>query len=144
MRKDESIRWTKEKAASEFGINPRTLTARIRKYGIESGKDGNYSTKDICSAVFGDIDSEKLRLTREQADKAAMENAETRGELANVKDLAVVTNRAIAAVKARIDSASNLEREDKDKILVELGKLWDGAFGVSSTDAPDLEPAAAV
>ncbi len=138
------IRWTKEQAAENFQVNPRTLSRRMVAAELIPGDDKKYSTPQICAAVFGDIDGEKLRLVKEQADKYALENAERRGLLVRVDVIAQAVNRAIAAAKAAIDSASNLEREDKDKIMQQLGRLWDDAFGVSSADKSDMEPTAPV
>ena len=68
MKKHTAQRWGLEKAAAEFGINPRTLSKRLKQYSIECGRDKMFSTKQICAAIFGDIDGERLRLTKEQAD----------------------------------------------------------------------------
>src|SRR5262245_21288315 len=116
------IRWTRERAGMEFRIDSRALSKNLRKAEIEPGKDDCFTTLQICAAVFGDIASERLRLVKEQADKLALENAEKRRDLISVSELSPVINRAIAAIKARISSASNLDREDKDKLLHELGR----------------------
>lgn len=72
-RKHESIQWTKELAASEFDINPRTLTDRLRQDGINPDENGFFTTKQICAAVYGDIRGELIRAqTRNQNEAADM------------------------------------------------------------------------
>ena len=68
MAKTESIRWTVERAATEFGLARETLSNRIKRAGIIAGADGRWSTKQICAAVHGDFESEKLRNLRDDAE----------------------------------------------------------------------------
>lgn len=120
----KQIRWNVAQAAQEFGINPKTLSMRIKREGIEPARDKCFSTAQICSAVFGDIDGEKLLLTRQQRIKLEIENAETTKTLVDARRIAERVTRKITAVKAAILAAANLEREDKDKILVAIGDIW--------------------
>lgn len=60
MTKFKPVRWTLHQACSEFDIHSSTLAKRIKTTGIEPGEDGKFSTKQICAAVFGDLDGEKL------------------------------------------------------------------------------------
>lgn len=66
-------RWTIEIAAAEFGINPRTLSSRIKTNGIIPGKDRQFSTAQICQAIYGNIDGEKLRKATADADIAEVD-----------------------------------------------------------------------
>lgn len=135
MRHDEAIRWTKEKAATEFGINPRTLAGRLATQGIRPAADQRFSTSDICKAVFGDIDGERLRLIREQADKASLENAKTRGDLVSASDMRKVVERGLAAMIEAVKAASNLEHEDKAKILNHIKRCGESVVsGVANGD----------
>ena len=59
------------------------------------GKDG---------AIIPDIASERARLTREQADRMAMENAKARGELIPTPLVQKSIERAFSAFGARIDA----------------------------------------
>ena len=68
------IRWTIEMAASEFQIDRKTLSKRIRAADIRPGTDGKFSTEQICSAAFGDYRREQLRELRERANKLELEN----------------------------------------------------------------------
>jgi len=119
-----------EQAASEFGINPRTLSARLRQAGIQPGEDRCFSTAQICAAVFGNMDGEKLRLVREQADKVEIENRVSRKQLIDVTELAPILAKFITAARQRIISNMKLDRDEKDKIISHLGEALDIAFGV--------------
>lgn len=142
MKTLTEIRWNLETAAREFGLNQATLRKRINLLGIVAADDGMFSTAQIHMAVC-EYDQDMRRKARADADTAEDEREARRRNLVSVNELSPIINRAISAIKARIDSASNLEREDKDKIMLDLGKLWDGAFGVAPADKADVEPATA-
>lgn len=111
-----------EHAAGEFGINPRTLTARIKQSGLVPGDDGKYSTKDISIAVFGDLERERIRLTSAEADAQEMKNRTLAGELVNVeefrKDYAEVYVEMV-----RIIRGSGLSETEQDTLLKALSKI---------------------
>ena len=127
-KKPTTLRWTMERAATEFQINPRTLRQRLTAAAIAAGPDGRYSTKEIASAVFGDIQGERLRKTREEADNLALRNAEMRGELVSVTLVKQMVSEIILANKQTV-LASQLEQEGKNEILANLealgGIAWD-------------------
>jgi len=114
------IRWSIYKAAQEFGIHRETLAKRLQAQSIRPGKDDAYSTQDICQAVFGDISGEKLRLISGQADAIEMENAKTRAELVSAKEMMEIAERVFTAMAEVVKVASNLEHEDKVKLLEHL------------------------
>jgi hypothetical protein len=119
-RRHNAIRWTLEVAASEFNINPRTLAKRCKTASIEFGNDRKFSTVQICAAVFGDIEGERLRLTRAQADERELSNAAVRKELVNFSDLLSVAHRALSAMTACIMGMTHIEVEDREKIIAQL------------------------
>lgn len=129
MKVSSPARWTKEVAAREFNINPRTLANRITTFAIEPGNDGMFSTKQICDAVFSDIDAEKLRLTREQADKLELENETSRGNLIHVEELVQRLGKFLSAAKLRIYSNQKLENEEKDKLVGMLAACLNSVDG---------------
>lgn len=136
MRKDETIRWTKQKAATEFGLDSKTLTTRLRAEGIEADKDGRFSTQQICAAVFGDMYGQRLRLTREQADKLSIENSASRRELVPAGEVLEVIERGLTALRQAILSASNLEAEDKDKLIKHLRECGEAVALCASPAGP--------
>jgi hypothetical protein len=70
------IRWSIYRAAVEFGIDRRTLARRLASASTEPGPDAHYSTRDIVCAVFTDLETERTRLTKAQADVAELKRGE--------------------------------------------------------------------
>lgn len=137
MKKEKSIRWSKWRAAQEFGIDQKTLTGRITRYGIEEGKDKCFSTKQICDAIYGDIDGEKLRLTKEQADKLEIENAESRRQLIPAAEFVEVASRGLQAMTATILGMTDLTIEHREKIIQQLRECGNSVVALSR----DCQPA---
>lgn len=131
-----SVRWTVQSAASEFGINPRTVASRLKVAGIVSGQDGLFSTVDIHRAICGDIDRERLRETREKANKLELENAVSRGELMDLQDLARRYEPIYAQIRQTI-IASTLSDNDKDALLTALANLHT-ISGRSEAEGPEV------
>ena len=116
MAAKESIRWTLEKAATEFGLDRATLSKRITTAGIVAGEDGKFSTAEICAAVFGDIEGEKLREKRHQANLLEMDEAERRGELLRKAEVYDQIDKLGLELKANI-MACNIGEDEKRDIL---------------------------
>ena len=137
-----SLKWNRLMICREIGMDARTVGKRLAEANIRAKA---MSTRQVISALHGDIDSEKLRLVREQADQVALKNAEARKELVALADIASGLNRAISGIKATIMAASNLEREDKEKILKACGDMWQSSLsGPSQPDESDMESTAAL
>src|ERR1700736_6038916 len=81
------LRWTIEKAVTEFCVDRKRLTRKLRQADLEPSVDGRYSTKEILSAIFDDASSERTRLYREEGDKLAIENAKARSEQIDVESV---------------------------------------------------------
>jgi hypothetical protein len=118
----QPIRWTIEHAASEFSINPRTLAGRIKTHSILPGDDGKFSTNQICSAVYDEYERERTRKTKEEADTAALANAETRGRLIDKQDFMKRYEPIWASMRSTILNWQLADR-DKDALMSELAKL---------------------
>lgn len=134
-------RWTVEQAAAEFDASRETIHDAIKKQGILPGTDNQFSTMQICKAVYGDIDAAILERTRNQAKVLSIEIAQSEGRLIPVDEWIPVINNALTAMKRCIESAANLEKADKNKIIKELQDLWIVAHGATPGDGPDAEPA---
>jgi hypothetical protein len=102
MAKAKSIRWTLENAGSEFGCDSKTLASRIKRAGITAGKDGMFSTRDIAAAVFGDIESEKLRETRHRANLLEIEEQEKRRESIPAAQVLELWSATVIALKQAV------------------------------------------
>jgi transposase-like protein len=70
-----AVRWSIHAASQEFDIHRETLGKRLLAQSIVAGDDGNFSTADICKAIYGDLEGEKLLKTREERIKIERENA---------------------------------------------------------------------
>jgi len=122
MSAHKPIRWTVEAASREFGCSRTLLASRIAGTGVLAGADNKYATTDICRAVFGDIESEKLRLVREQADSQAIKNAALRRELLPAEDVRAHFATVLVALKSGI-LASGQSKEEKADLINNLRRL---------------------
>ena len=109
-------------AAPEFDINPKTLSKRIKTGNIVPGSDGKFSTVQICAAAFGDIQGERLRKTRAEADEKEIKNKRMLGRLIDRDVVSSVINRFAATIRAKV-MASPLPIEDRNEILNDLKSL---------------------
>ncbi|MDZ4254846.1 MAG: terminase small subunit [Sulfuritalea sp.] len=102
-------------------------------------------------ATIGDLDlaGERARLAKEQADRVAMQNAVTRGELAPVALLEQVLAAAAGKVAGIFDAipglvrrrVPHLTREDLDLIAAEIAKARNTVAAMSLTDLQSDESA---
>lgn len=131
------IAWTQTKIAREFGMDSRTVGKRLATLPTKKAK---FTTLEVCRALFGDMDSEKLRLTREQADKVALENAEARRELVPAGAMYESVGKCFSALVTTIQACSYLETEDKNKLINHLRQTVEHTARLcASTDAtPEL------
>lgn len=122
--KAQTLRWTVEMASIEYGIDRKVVTKRARLAGIEAGKDGKYSTKDIAGAIYGDLHGEQLRKTREEADRLAIANQKERNELVETPRVMKFCNGIGVVLRQKL-LASSLTDAEKDELLAEIKKLFD-------------------
>ena len=117
-----SVRWTVAAAAVEFGLDDLTLTKRIKTSEIVPGTDGKFSTRQICAAVYGDMDGEKLRDVRPRANLLELQEQQLRRELVPVADVQRVWGAVIVAIRQYIWNC-NAEEIDRRRWLAELVDL---------------------
>ena len=118
MRTPDVVKWTVEKASREFGLNPKTLRKRIASIGIAPAFDGrDYTTQQIASAVFGDIEGERLREIRAKADGLELENARKRGEWVEAAVFVREYHRVLIAMRQTIMNSKLTETEKHDVLL---------------------------
>jgi len=113
-------RWTIHRAAKEFGIHRETLAKRLEAAAVTPSKA--YSTRDICRAVYGDYEREKLRRVKEQADKLASQNELARQSLVRTEEVYLRLAKVFGAMRQRILSSTLTEDEQGD-LLNDLGGL---------------------
>jgi hypothetical protein len=114
------LRWNLAMAEREFNVAKDTLRRRLGDSHEEPGPDGRYTTKQLTSALFGDLYGAKLRTQNEQAEKLRIENEISRGELLNRRELARVFAQIADAISTRIMSCTELPRLAREDILRNL------------------------
>ena len=124
--------WTVARFAREAGIDRHTIQDRLaamkaRPCGKAKGKAAGgalYHFRDLFNAaVGGDIEAERLRKTREEADKLALANARARGELVDVDSVGRLGEAVFVRVRAKILSSPSLTDDEKDQLLKEILQL---------------------
>jgi phage terminase Nu1 subunit (DNA packaging protein) len=120
---------------AECGVDHRTAGKRFKALDIQPNSKGKFTTKQVMAMLHGDYEAERLRLTKEQADKLALENQQSRKELINVNDLADNLTKFISAARQRVLSNLKLDEDEKDKILSELGQCLDSVAHAGGTDS---------
>jgi hypothetical protein len=113
------IRWTLEQAASEFGIDRKTLSNRAKVGGILAGEDSKFSTRDICRAVFTDGEAARASLAISQKENFDLRNRKLSGELVDPKQCQALWDAAVIALRQKI-ADSKLSDADKREILKDL------------------------
>ena len=102
-------------------------------------------------AASGDLDlaTERARLAKEQADKVAMQNAVTRGDLAPVVMIEEVLTKTAARLAGIFDAIPGLVRrrvpslraEEVDLIAAEIARVRNVVAGMSLADLNDDQAA---
>jgi len=108
------IRWNVEAAGREFDWHFDTLKKKLIQAEQIPAADGSYSTKQICCALFGDIASERLRKTREEADHMALKNAVLRCELLPKALITQAMENIFVTIRQLIEASSMSTIEKKD------------------------------
>ncbi len=119
----EPLRWSLLSASREFGLYRTTLQKRLIESDVQSGADGLYSTPDILKALDGDLDAEKLRKVREEADRVALQNAASRRESLPAKEVSQVLSKVMLAIRTEILVNNDLTADAKDSLLLHLKEL---------------------
>lgn len=101
-QKFSQVRWTIEVAAAEFDINPRTLSKRLKSVSTEPGRDGRFSTKQICDAVFTDYEAARSRKEAALARMAEREDRKQDGELIEAEKVRRAWEHVGAQIKQRV------------------------------------------
>jgi hypothetical protein len=117
-----SRRWTINAAAREFNRDRKTLSKRLRHANIMPGADGKFSTRQICAAVYGGMDGERLREVRHRANLLELQEQQLRRELVPVADVQRVWGAVIVAIRQYIWNC-NAEEIDRRRWLAELVEL---------------------
>ena len=117
-----TIRLGLNQAAAEFGIDRRTLEKGLADVGATPDAKGKYTIRECHLACFGDIDAQKLRLVKEQADAQAIKNATARRELLPSVDVRAHMEAVLVAIRSGI-LASGQSKEEKADLINNLKRL---------------------
>jgi hypothetical protein len=106
------------------GLDRHSLATRLAELKADPvgkvAQAATYSLRDLVRATIGgDIEAEKLRKTKEEADKLALANSRSRGELVEIAAVKRLGEKIMIALRNRI-LAMPLTDEEKDRCLVEL------------------------
>jgi hypothetical protein len=133
-RKLERIRWTIELAASEFGVDRKTVTKGLKALDIEAGADGKYSTADIDKAIHGDLDSERVQMVRAQRIGQEINNSRAIGEIIPTAVAAKLGADLLVPIRQKILSSS-LTDDEKTQILEDLVRFGEIDWQQEAIDA---------
>jgi hypothetical protein len=98
------------------------LAARLKEAGEKPDENGLFSTRAITQTLYGSLFAERLRKTAEEADKVAIANAVSRGELLSRSELMQAMAHVADAMVGVIEN-SGLSREDKEQIRRNLASI---------------------
>jgi phage terminase Nu1 subunit (DNA packaging protein) len=102
-----------------FGVDRLTLKKRLDAAGHNPNEEGLYTVLQAHLAISGDIESEKLRLTKEQADKVALENCVSRREYIPVQEAVSIVSRFAYSIRQKI-MMLGITAEEKRTFLDEI------------------------
>ena len=137
--KATSLRWTLSMAASEFEVDRRTITTRVKAAGILPGEDGKFSSAQINKAIHGDLAGEKLRKLRAEADLAEMERDTLAKNSIPMALIDSMFNRTATGIRAII-TRSRLTEQEQDDILSDIRSMIED-LGSQGYAAPESKAA---
>jgi phage terminase Nu1 subunit (DNA packaging protein) len=121
-------KWCREVGGDRHEFQRRVGQMGVRPAGLADGRSKGaalYRVRDLLKvALGGDYEAERLRKTREEADRLALANARSRGELVEVASVRKLGEKVMIAVRNRILNMP-LTDEEKDGCLRELLSLGD-------------------
>jgi len=115
-------RWSVAAAGREFDFAQATLERKIRDAGETPDAGGAYTTKAIARAIYGSLFAERLRRVTEEADRVALANAVSRGELLPRGEPARTFAEVVDAIVCVIRN-SGLSRFDQEQIQKNLASI---------------------
>lgn len=100
-RSAKPISWSVNAAALEFGVDRSTLRRRLTDAQATPDAKGEYSTRQICSAAFGDLHAEKLATHTAQRRLAELEVKRQERVVLPVKDVERAWSFLLQGVRTR-------------------------------------------
>lgn len=91
-------------ASREFAVDRRTLTRGLAERGITVKPGAKYTIKQLHDAIAGDLEYEKTRLTRADADLREMDKLEKKHILVPLSEVADIVNPILLTVRQRLNN----------------------------------------
>jgi len=139
MKPTGPIQWSLNFAQTEFDVHRDTLKARLTQQGEAPDAEGYYTTQQILKALYTDAKAERTRLTREQADKVELENAQTRREQAPMAQVEKVWTAWAIGIRDAVRD-QEISQEQKQNILAAVRDIDPEEY--FKEDEPDDAPEA--
>lgn len=100
------MKWTIQQAANEWQINRKTLASRLRKAGhrFGAGQSKTFTTLEIVDAVVPPLLRERIRETRERADKLAIDNASARRDQVPMSEAYKAIDAVVVPLRTELQS----------------------------------------
>lgn len=117
--KINAIKWTVSKASTEFGLDSKTITKRLKALEVDPNSKV-LTTKQICAAIFGDMAGQKLRETTHRANLLAIEEKQEIGELIPRINAVRLWSEVIALLREKIMGTTRLTEDERRDILAGL------------------------
>jgi hypothetical protein len=116
------LRWSVPSIGHEFGVSLETVRKRLSVAGEEAGSDGCFDTGQVIASLFGSINFERQRETKERADHWSLRNGALRGELLDKDALNHGLSGVFAAISQIIQSAP-VPVTTKNDVLAACGRI---------------------
>lgn len=120
LKAQRGMRWPLGIAGLEFGVNERTISARLASAGIRSDPDGTYSTADILGAIIGDRNAEKKRREKLESDALQLENEQAAGLVVSTAGVVDWAEMVASEIRRVVTGFRSITPAERDKILVAL------------------------
>jgi phage terminase Nu1 subunit (DNA packaging protein) len=103
------MKWTIQKAATEFGVDPKTIRSGLARneVAVKKGRGSSYTTRQITAAIFGDLKGERIRETRARADLLELKRKEREGVLVPMDVARKVLADVLLPVRTELLAASS-------------------------------------
>jgi hypothetical protein len=118
------LAWTRQHAATEFGLDPDTLAKRLHAAGIHPDAANRFTTRQILAALLGDLDREKTRNESAKADLHEMKRDLEKRRLIPAEAARASLDRLRAAI-SKVIAASPLTAKQRGAIAANLERLND-------------------
>jgi hypothetical protein len=119
-----ACRWTISKASAEFQMAQETVSKRLRELNYPAGPDGCWSTMQMAACKYGDLNLERARKVRAEANLAERADALDKKHLVTVEFMLQRLADGAVAIKNLV-KASGLSKKEKMELLNEIADYFD-------------------